>query len=309
MNINDYELNKTIENEINTICNKKNNNIIDTLVLAGGGVKGFVLIGAIKYLEEHNIMSNIKTFIGTSVGGYLSLLYIIGYTSDDLSKFGKLIDMSKTTTINIQNLFDNYSFSDYKNFDIILKKLFNNKKINENITLIELFKLTKKKFVVTTTCINDKNIEYISYDNHPDMPVITAIKMTTCVPLLFPYIKYNNKIYIDGGIVENFPINYIFKEGININKVIGLNIKTEISSNINNILDYILCIFNIFIHTNDNNKINLYKKYPNNIFNILMSNKNPLNFNLSNDEKKEMLKIGYEFMKSNYHKLSDLSYS
>lgn len=300
MNIIKDELNKTIENEINIICNKKNNNIIDTLVLAGGGVKGFVLIGAIKYLEEHNIMSNITTFIGTSIGGYISILYIIGYSSDDLLKFGKLLDMSKTTTINIQNFFDNYSLDDYKHFDIIFKKLLNNKKINENITLLELYKLTKKKLVVSTTCIDDKNTEYISYDNYPDMPVITAIKMTTCVPLLFPYIKYNNKIYIDGGLIDNFPINYIILNNYDINKVIGLNIITDISTNINNIFDYIISIFNIYTASNDDNKINLSKKYPNNIFNITLSKKNPLDFNLSNNEKKEMFKYGYEFMKTNY---------
>lgn len=304
MNLNDCELNKTIENEINTICNKKINNIIDTIVLAGGGVKGFVLIGAIKYLEEQNIMSNIKTFIGTSIGGYISLLYIIGYTGDDLSKFGRLLDMSKATTINIQNFFDNYSVDDYKNFDIIFKKLLNNKKINENITLIELYKFFKKKIIIATTCLTDKKTEYISCDNYPDMPVITAIKMTTCVPLLFPYIKYNNKIYVDGGLTENFPINYIILNNYNINKVIGLNMITNISTDINNIFDYILSIFNIYTSSNDNDKINLSKIYPNNIYNIILSKKNPLDFNLSNDEKKEMFKYGYEFMKSNYPKFT-----
>ena len=36
---------------------------IDTLVFSGGGTKGISFIGAIKYLEEKNILNNIKLHI------------------------------------------------------------------------------------------------------------------------------------------------------------------------------------------------------------------------------------------------------
>ena len=50
---NNDDINKTIEDEINKICNINTYNK-DTLIFSGGGARGFVFIGAAKYLEELN---------------------------------------------------------------------------------------------------------------------------------------------------------------------------------------------------------------------------------------------------------------
>jgi hypothetical protein len=52
----------------------------DTLVLSGGSSKGIIILGALQYLIDNYLISNIETYIGTSVGSIICYLLLIGYT-------------------------------------------------------------------------------------------------------------------------------------------------------------------------------------------------------------------------------------
>ena len=71
--------------------------MINTLCLAGGGIKGISYLGALKYLEENNFLkiSNLKIFSGTSAGSILVFFLNIGFTLDDLIEFVLQFDFSK----------------------------------------------------------------------------------------------------------------------------------------------------------------------------------------------------------------------
>jgi NTE family protein len=288
------DINKSINEEINSIC--KINNKKNIIVFSGGGVKGFVYIGIIKYFEEINILNDIDTFIGTSIGGYFSVLLSIGYNYKEIYNFIKLFDFTTSTSIDIINFFKNFAIDNCDNFEYIFKKIVEKKNIDPNISLIELYKKTKKKIVVVTTCINTKKAEYISYETYPDMPLIIAVRMTTCVPLLFPPIKYNDKLYIDGGIVNNFPINYVKDK---LNNVIGINIISPEKEDLklDNVKDYILNIFDIFLTIFNKYNDDIYKNI---VYNIPVSKNNPVDMSISIEEKKQLVKEGYEFIKKNF---------
>ena len=59
---------------------------IKNLVLSGGGIKGALTIGALKELEKNGWLKNIENVLGTSIGSFLGLLWIIGYTGDEMNK-------------------------------------------------------------------------------------------------------------------------------------------------------------------------------------------------------------------------------
>jgi NTE family protein len=273
--------------------NKDKKNKIDTIVFSGGGVKGFVFIGAVKFLEEINIMKNITTYIGTSIGAYFAILYIIGYTSDELYQFVKKFDFMNTNNFKFNKIFENLSLDDCNNFTVIFNNLLKNKNIKEDITLLELYKKTNLKLILTTVCLTDKKLEYVSHENYPNLPLITALRMSTSIPLFYPPVKFSNKLYIDGGILNNFPIDIV---NYKLDEVIGINIifDFDCKDNYNNIFDYIKDIFNLYINKN--------QKYinNNNIYNIPVKNANPLDMNLSKEKKKELMKSGYDYMKNNF---------
>lgn len=268
--------------------------IKNTLVLAGGGVKGFVFVGVIKYLEEKNILTNINTFVGTSIGGYYSVLLSIGYTYNEIYGFVKTFDFINSSSFDLAKFFENYSVDNCENFILIFNKLIEKKNINPNITLLELYEKTKKNIILTTTCLNTKKTEYISHETYPDIALNVAIKMTTAVPLLFPPVKYNEKLYVDGGLLNNFPIDYVKHK---LNEVIGVNIILSVPENteINNIKDYIFNIFGCFADKRYDDDI-----YKNIVYNIPINKKNPIDMSISLEEKKNLIKIGYEFIKKNF---------
>ena len=56
------------------------------LIFEGGGVKGIAYVGAIRELENRQIMKNIKRVGGTSAGAINAVLLTLGYTLKDTQK-------------------------------------------------------------------------------------------------------------------------------------------------------------------------------------------------------------------------------
>lgn len=292
-------INKNIEDEINNICitNKKTK-----LVLCGGGMKGLYLIGGLKYLSELDILKNITTYAGTSIGGLICFMLSIDYSIDELYKCLKTFNFENTIDENfdLNSIFKDYSINSHQNIDFIVEKIMNYKNINKNITLIQLYNKTKKKIILTSVNIYDKICEYISYETYPDLEILTALKMTMAVPLLFPPIKLNNKLYIDGGILNNFPID-IFND--NLDEVIGINLQSEFLyvKNYDNIINYILRIMSIFFQPNIKKFTD--ENYKNIVYNIKIDNDvKTFNFELTSEKKKEMYLNGYNLFKNEYDK-------
>ena len=106
--------------------------------------------------------------------------------------------------------------------------------------------------------------------------------------------SYHHSLYFLFDI-DNFPIDYV-KE--HLNETIGINIITQLSdsSNIENIKDYILNIMDIFFVVNNKYDDDIYK---NNVYNIPVNKKNPIEMSISVEEKKQLVRDGYEFIKKN----------
>jgi len=58
----------------------------ETLILSGGGTKGFCILGSLQYLQDTKRLdcSSIKRFVGTSIGAIISFFIAIGYTPMEL---------------------------------------------------------------------------------------------------------------------------------------------------------------------------------------------------------------------------------
>ena len=290
-------INKTIEDELYSLCDK-NKHGKTTLILGGGGVKGFVFVGIFKYLEEINILQNIHTLVGTSIGSLFAALVIMGYSPDEMYKIIKSFDLTKITNVDISSFLHNYAIDDCENIANLYKKLLETKKFDPEITMIEFYKKTKKKFVATSVCITTKQLEYMSYENFPDLPVYLAIRMSTCIPIVFSPVKFNDRMYIDGGLIENFPIHYIADDKLH--EVIGINIFTDFADEIkiDNIITYITNIFDLIMMLMTKKFVD--QKYKNIVYNIDVEKMNPVGFDLSVKFKKNLFKYGYDFMKKNF---------
>ena len=179
------------------------------LVLSGGGVKGFCIMGCIKKLTELKILDNPDVFCGTSVGACLSILLLIGYNSDDIFLILQEIDFSMLVDYN-EDLFDESYIGLIKSDPIMscISTCLKKKGIDSKITFIELFNKFKKKLIITGVCLNDLSINYFSHETYPNMHVLKAVRISMSIPFIFKPVKFNGKIWVDGGCLNNYPIDY-----------------------------------------------------------------------------------------------------
>jgi predicted patatin/cPLA2 family phospholipase len=225
---------------------------------------------------------------------------IIGYTPKDILEFLCVFDLKKTFSFiekrdYLDNIITEFGLDTGERFMFVVKRLITNKGFNENITLNELYLLTKKKITYSITCLDKYEAVYMNYETHPNVKFIDAIRMTISFPLLFTPFKMDGKLYIDGGVRDNFPIQLVDNE---IEESIGITLMSKnIDEDINeiDIKDYIYEIFNCAIYGNIYDKIKKYKKYT-----IIINNNgnyhNVVNINyLNSDTNKELFNKGIDF--------------
>jgi NTE family protein len=219
------------------------------LCLCSGGFKCISHIGIIKFLHNNNVLSQINTFAGSSGGSIIATMCVLNYSFEEMKEFVTNINFKLLmNTTDVVNLIANWGFDKGNRFNHVFESLIEFKNFNKNIKMKELYDITKKNLVITTSCVNTNKPMYINYKSHPNMTLKMALRMSTCVPVLMQPILYENKFYLDGGCSSHLP-NNIFDR----NETLSINLenpqfdKNKLSDNkINDIEDYIFQIFKTF---------------------------------------------------------------
>ena len=229
---------------------------IKHLVLGGGGIGGYAIYGALKYLSKNNYfdIKNIKSIYSTSAGALIGVLISLDYDWESLDDYlikrpwDKVISIKP---INILNLWNEKGLFDAEEiFGVILKKLLTAKGLSETITLKEYYNYNNIEIHIYSVNINNKlpiKVDF-SYKTHPDLELCKVVALSCLVPIIFNPIFYNSECYIDGGILNNFPldncIDNIKELGDNINEILAFKIsvikQNDIITNKSNMLDYLL---------------------------------------------------------------------
>jgi NTE family protein len=114
--------------------------------------------------------------------------------------------------------------------------------------------------------------------------------MSYSLPLLFKPVVYNNYYYVDGGIVNNYPIKY-FKNDIK--NTIGITLINQ-PDEITNLFSFIKNVINSSCKTEK------FKQYAldNSIYIYPINNSNILDFEQINIHKNDMVQTGYQAAKT-----------
>jgi NTE family protein len=272
---------------------------VNTLVISGGAMMGFLFLGTIKLLNEYNILKKIKYYYGTSFGGILVTGLNLGWNLEDFTKFSNF-PLDIMIDFNIDNFINNYGLIPKINYETLFKKIIKYKGFNEDITFLDLYNKTKKELNLVTYNMTKNIIEVLNYKDTPNLKVWEGLYMTSALPIIFPPYEYNGDIYVDGGICENFGINYINKS--NINKTIGIKLNVNIvdSSNLNyiindkNLLNYFNYSLELVKSIFTRNKTYNTSNY----FNLSLTDNltlyDKVNLSLNNDIKLNMINDGYK---------------
>jgi NTE family protein len=201
---------------------------IKNLVFEGAGIRGIGYGGAIQYLEEKRVLTQVEKVGGASAGAITAALLSVGYNAQEITniitttKFQKFNFRSGMMVGGIIALKRNYGYYSQKKFIAWLEQLIANKVGNPNITFEQLYNngAYKDLYVTATSLCSQKNI-VLSRHTYPKMRVVDAVAISCCIPLYFEAVKIDsmghvlNKstgvdyadILVDGGLGSNYPIN------------------------------------------------------------------------------------------------------
>jgi predicted acylesterase/phospholipase RssA len=272
------------------------------LVISSGGVIILSLLGSLKYLNENNLLKDIKCYFGISAGAILCTMLALDYTTDEIKDFLINFDLLKIVgNYDITNLINNYGFSLGENFEIIAQSIIIYKLGNENkdYTFKQLYDDKKKELNLFATCVEDKTLWRFSHISNENVPIWKALMASSNIPFLFPPFEIDNNTFIDGAAINVYPINYVPDNEIN--ETIGLyinnnhNLDINYLNNIPNLKYYLEIIFlyivNKFHYSYKNTIIislpDKYKSYG-------------YKFDICNEEKNILIDIGYNITKHHY---------
>jgi NTE family protein len=182
----------------------------DTLVLSSGSDKGMAEIGALEKPYETGMLNELTTIIGCSVGAIIGYLLAIGYRPQDIMVFGLGLQMFNDTA-QVSKLTTEYAVCDHA---IIIDKLtqLTLAKLRRIPTLGEIFADFGIRLIIPTVNMNldIPSIKYLDYLNSPDMTAIEAVKRSISIQPLFPVVDDGEGgSWIDGGVIDPFPINLL----------------------------------------------------------------------------------------------------
>lgn len=260
---------------------------IKYLVFGGGATAGFAMYGSFKYLCNKNIINiqNIRDIYATSVGTMLAVAISLNHSYDILDDYlikrpwEKITKITHEKFLNIGN--EKGLFGD-ELIEEIIGPLITSAGLDLSITLLEFYNYNKICIHFFTIDINNipSTTSDINYKNHPDIPLITAIRMSSAIPMIFKPVCIENKCYIDGGLILNFPLDVCLNETkcdeseVFAFKNIVARSSKEILKN-TNIFDYIAQIFYTFENLLDSTSMQK------NIKNIIINKSIYNTFNLS----------------------------
>ena len=89
----------------------------------------------------------------------------------------------------------------------------------------EIYEYSKIELHLFAFEMNDFEIIDISYKTHPDLRLLTALQMTCGVPVLFTPVFIEDKCYIDGGVVSNYPLKFCMDAGHKNEEILGFKNK------------------------------------------------------------------------------------
>jgi predicted acylesterase/phospholipase RssA len=233
----------------------------DTIVLPGGGMKGFALLGGVQACLDRDLLRNIKTYVGTSIGASICYCLSIGYTPIEIMTYLHLNKyIEKMKHFNILDMINGLGATSFNPMAECLEKM-SLEKIGKLLTLSKLKEEYGKTLICVSYNMTTSSVEYVGPENYPDLPCITAIRMSANIPFIFERFKYMDNYYVDGGIIDNFPIEYGNK--ICENSAIGFDLKVDCKNfkdePSEGMLSYILKLFQIMINQKNTKETELKK--------------------------------------------------
>ncbi len=231
------------------------------IALSGGGIRGIAHAGVLQALEDNNIKPQIIG--GTSCGSMIAVMYAMGYSpyhiyilfkryAHEIAKINVTPMLSSIHSCIFKTKTGVSGFNNGEKIESLYNLISNRRNIN-NINQIKMpiviptvDMLSGKECIFTNCLPND--LEYynnLCKNNHKgkkiyinDISIGKAIRASSSFPGFYSPLKYNNYIFMDGGILNNVPVDEVKKQGADC--VIAVKFRADEIDDESNIMDVVM---------------------------------------------------------------------
>ncbi|MCL7755078.1 patatin-like phospholipase family protein [Polaribacter sp. Z022] len=207
------------------------------LVFSGGGAKGFAHIGVLKEIDKAGL--KIDYIGGTSMGAIVGGLYSIGYSGEQIEKIileTDFISLLRDQLPRSSNTFFEKEFGEktfitlpVKNGSIGLPKAVSKGQNVLNFLLellasaegIKDFKKLPIPFFCIATDVENGGEVLLEKGSLP-----LALRASGSFPTLLNPIILDDKLLVDGGLANNFPVSHMKDKGVDI--IIGVDVEGKL---------------------------------------------------------------------------------
>ena len=190
------------------------------LVLGGGAARGFAHIGVIRVLEQEKIP--IDMVIGTSVGSLIGALYANYRDSFEIEWIAYKLEHD--------DIFD-YTVFNAKMGPVTGERL--ERFVRDKIPVRRIEELKLPYAAVATDLYHGTRVVLDQGD------LARSVRASCSIPGIFQPVKLHGRMLVDGGVVDNIPIDVARERGADI--VIAVDISRDVTNyNITNAIDVTL---------------------------------------------------------------------
>ena len=208
------------------------------LVLSGGGAKGFAHVGVLKVLEEAGI--RIDYIGGTSMGAIVGGLYASGYSADELDSILMNSDLSGLIQDDLPRTAYNYYQKQNKEKYVATLPISKGKiglpsavskgqraydmysRLTEHVRSIDDFSKLPIPFFCIATNLETGEEVVMDRGFLPE-----SIRASGAFPSLLTPVVINNTVLVDGGIVDNYPVQRMKEKGVDY--IIGVDVQGKLN--------------------------------------------------------------------------------
>jgi NTE family protein len=186
------------------------------LALGSGVAKGIAHIGVLKVLSAHQIP--IDYIAGSSIGALIGALYASGLSIEQMEEVACNIDWKLTAKLFAPTL--PYSgLVEGKRIRQFISSLIGDKNFEDTIVPFA---------AVTTDMLTGEEFTIKSGS------LIEAVRASISIPGIFTPVQYQNRLLVDGGVVNPVPVDVTREMGADI--VIAINVMSSLNAKAKNII-------------------------------------------------------------------------
>ena len=208
------------------------------LALSGGGARGLAHIGVLRVLERAGLP--VDFVAGTSMGSIIGGLYSAGYTPDQIEAVVGGVDWGEAFSSQPARNLLSYDAKNQGQRYLVELGLDSGGKLSLPAGLISGYKLTA---MLTGLCLPVAGVTDFDRLPIPFRAVATdlvtgetvvlgrgslamAMRASMSIPGAFPPFELNDRVLVDGGVVQNLPVQTVKDQGAQV--VIGVNVSTPL---------------------------------------------------------------------------------